>query len=77
MVRPVLEYCSTVWDPHLPKDINEFKKEQTKAVRWTMSNYNWSSSVTSMLELLPWHTLTTCRHISRLHMFINLIITIL
>ena len=77
MVRPYLEYCSTVWDPHLSKDINEFKKEQTKAARWTMSNYNWSSSVTSMLELLQWHTLTTCRHIPRLHMFTNLIITIL
>jgi len=28
MVRPTLEYCSTVWDPHFLKDINELEKVQ-------------------------------------------------
>jgi len=48
------EYCSTVWDSHLRKDINELEKVQRRAARWAMSNYSWSSSVTSMLELLQW-----------------------
>ena len=59
MVCPILEYCSTVWDPHLLKDNNKLEKVQRRAARWITSNYNWSSSVTSMLELLQWHTLTT------------------
>ena len=62
MVCPILEYGSKVWDSHLLKDINELEKVQRRATttRWTTSNYNWSSSVTSMLELLQWPTLTTC-----------------
>jgi len=45
MVRPILEYCSSVWDPHLAKDINELEKVQRRVARWTVSGYNWSSSV--------------------------------
>jgi len=45
------QYCSTVWNPHFHKDINEVEKVQRQAARWAMSDYNWSSSVTSMLEL--------------------------
>ena len=69
MVHPIIEYCSTVWDPHFFKDINELEKVQRQAARWAMSVYNWSSSVTSMLELLQWPTLSNRRYISRLHMF--------
>ena len=69
MVRPILEYCSTVWDPHFHKDIYELEKVQRQAARWAMSDYNWSSSVTSMLELLQWPTLSTRRYTSRLHIF--------
>jgi len=57
MVHPTLEYCSTVWDPHFLKDINDFEKVQRQAARWAMSDYSWSSSVTSMLEVLQWPTL--------------------
>ena len=41
MVRPILEYCSTVWDPHFHKDINELEKVRRRAPRWAMSDYNW------------------------------------
>jgi len=69
MVHPTLEYCSTVWDPYFLKDINELEKVQRRAARWAISAYNWSSSVTSMLEVLQWPTLPKRRSISRLHMF--------
>jgi len=69
MVRPILEYCSTVWDPHILKDVNELEKVQRRSARWVMSDYNWSSSVTSMLNLLQWPTLTNRRLTARLHTF--------
>jgi len=48
MVHPILEYCSSVWDLHLAKDINELEKVQRRAARWTVSDYSWSSSVTTI-----------------------------
>ena len=69
MVRPILEYCSLLWDTHLVKDINELEKVQRGAAIWTVSDYNWSSSVTTMLETLQWPTLTTRRYNSRLNNF--------
>ena len=58
MVRPIIEYCSTVWDPHFLS---------TKA-NCKMGNV-WSISVTSMLELLQWPILSNHRYTSRLYMF--------
>ena len=65
MVHPIIEYCSSVWDLHLAKDINELEKVQRGAARWTVSDYSQSSSVTTT----QWPTLTTCRHNSRLNKF--------
>ena len=40
---------------------------KSKNARWAMTDYNWSSSITSILELLKLPTLTNHRYISRLH----------
>ena len=34
LVHPKLEYTSTVWDPHLIKDINSIERVQRIAARW-------------------------------------------
>ena len=39
LVQLVLEYSSTVWDPHLIKNINEIEKVQRCAAWWVMSDY--------------------------------------
>ena len=52
LVCPILEYASPVWDPHLVKDRDQIEKVQRAAARWVSSDYRWSSSVTSMLNLL-------------------------
>ena len=72
LVRPILEYSSTVWDPHLIKNINTIEKVQRRAARWVMSDYS-QSSVTSMLDKLQWSTLHKRRYISRLQMFYKII----
>ena len=33
LVRPILEYASPVWSPHLAKDIHEIEKVQRRASR--------------------------------------------
>ena len=50
LVRPIL--FSPVWDPHLVKDRDQIEKVQRAAAHWISSDYRWSSSVSSMLNLL-------------------------
>ena len=69
LVRPILEYASPVWDPHLIKDCLEIEKVQQAAACWVSSDYCWSNSVTSMLNHLNWPTLSLCRKISKLQIF--------
>ena len=33
MIRPVLEYGSSIWSPHLKKDINQLEKVQTRCLK--------------------------------------------
>jgi len=69
LVRPIVEYASTVWDPYTIKDSNQLEKVQRSAARWALSNYDWRYSVTSMLENLNWPTLKHRRKIARLQIF--------
>ena len=74
LVRPILEYASPVWDPHLVKDRDQIEKVQRAAARWVSSDYCWSSSVSSMLNLLNWPTLFLRRKISKLQIIIIIIV---
>ena len=57
LVRPHLEYCSTVWSPHCKKDINKVKSIQRQAARFVLQRYQRRDSVTSMLKELEWKSL--------------------
>ena len=39
MVRPILEYRSSVWDPHTDKLHEELEKIQNRASRFVTINY--------------------------------------
>ena len=68
LVRPQLEYGSTVWYPHTTIDINKVEAVQRRAARWAIRDYRYTSSVTTMLKDLNWPPLDQ-RHIdSRLLM---------
>ena len=69
LVRPILEYASSVWDPHLIKDSDQIEKEQRTAAHWVTSDYGWSSSVTVMLNNLSWPTPSLHHKISKLQIF--------
>ena len=69
MVRPVLEYASTVWDPNLVQDIQKLEKVQRSASRYVFNNYERKpGTVTSLLQTLQWDTLEDRRELSRLAM---------
>ena len=38
IVRPVLEYASSVWDPYLDKNILAIEMVQMRAARWVKSD---------------------------------------
>ena len=69
LVRPQIEYCSSIWDPRKGIESNgNYKIEmvQRRAARWTMSNYDPKASVTDMLTNLGWRSLEQRRVDSRL-----------
>lgn len=69
LVRPQLEYASSVWSPHTKSNIDKIEKVQRRAVRWVKQDYSYYSSVTSMQSQLGWQTLQDRRDLSRLIMF--------
>ena len=56
-VRPLLDYSATVWDPWQKKYINQIEMVQHRAVRYIFNDYNFTSSVSSMLNQLALPTL--------------------
>jgi len=73
IVRPLLEYGSAVWEEYLQKDIYSIEMVQSRAARWVTSDYNYNSSVSTMLTNLQWPSLQHCRYITRLKIFYNMI----
>ena len=69
LVRPSLEYASSIWDPYYNTHISTIKKIQRRAVRWKLNNYNRYSSVTAMLHDLKWPTLQYRQQRARLSLF--------
>ena len=66
LIRSVLEYGATIWDPHLAKDINSLEMVQRKAARFVKHDYRRTSSVTAMLAELGWKNLADRRRELRL-----------
>ena len=69
LVRPVLEYSSTVWDPHTTTAVKKIESVQRRAARTTLNRYRRTSSVDAMLTELNWQSLADRRRIARLVMF--------
>ena len=69
LVRPHLEYSSTVWDPYYKQDIQSLEKIQRKGARFVTGDYSYQHSVTSMLDDLNWPPLEHRRKNKRLTTF--------
>ena len=57
-VRPILEYGSSVWDPHTDMLQEELEKVQNRAARFETRNYVYETgSMTGILGQLKWESL--------------------
>jgi Reverse transcriptase (RNA-dependent DNA polymerase) len=69
IVRPLVEYSSSVWDPHQSGQINSVEMIQRKGARFCLNRYNQTDSVTAMIEELSWNSLAMRRQAARLSVF--------
>ena len=60
-VRPPLEYCAPVWDPHTQNGIESLEKVQKRAARFVNNKYSREERVTPMLHDLGWQPLNERR----------------
>ena len=66
LVRPVLEYSGSVWDPSGVGLQNELEKVQNRAARFVTGNYNFEiGSMIGFFEHLKWESLKKWRRDSR------------
>ena len=73
LVRSILEYSCTVWDPYLQKDIILLESVQRRAARLVKNNYNNKSSVTEMMNSLGWKPLAERRRELRLTLLFKIL----
>lgn len=66
LLRPKLEYASSIWDPHLAYQINEIEAFQNRAKRLVFSDYSRFSSITNSKIRANLPSLQLRRTISRL-----------
>ncbi|XP_076469727.1 uncharacterized protein LOC143300058 [Babylonia areolata] len=63
-VRPILQYASSIWNPHTEQNISKFEAVQRRAARFVTRRYH-NSSPTAMLEELKWPTIQDRRRAAR------------
>jgi hypothetical protein len=66
LVRPILDYCSSVWDPHTKILINKIEAVQNRAARFVSGIYGRNTSITAIKRDLHWEELQTRRKVDRL-----------
>ena len=69
LVRPILEYSSPVWDPHMKTLAKQLEAVQNRAARFVSGVYSRKSSITSIKQELKWTDLETRRKVARLIIF--------
>ena len=70
IVRPHVEYASSVWEPHLKRHVKQIEGVQRRAARFVKNCYTRKpGTVTNLLNELNWIPLKERRTISRLTLF--------
>ena len=72
LVRPLIEYASTVWDPYTQANIQKLEMVQRRAARYVMNRQRNTSSVSDMLQRLNWRSLESRRKDARLCMMFKI-----
>ena len=74
IVRPIVEYASTVWNPSNQKKIKSIEQAQKRAARFVHNNYTdrTPGCVTNMVKSLKWENLEDRRKSARLSMLFKI-----
>ena len=72
LVRPITEYCCTVWDPNYKKYKNQLESVQIRAARFVQNRYERQAPVTEMVNNLGWDPLELRRLRARLTMLFKI-----
>ena len=76
IILPMLDYCSSIWDPYHHNAINQIEMIQHRAARF-VTNKPWRrdrrDSITAILHELNWPTLQDRRKNNRLMLFFKLV----
>ena len=73
LVRPRLEYSSSIWDPHQAKYVQKLEMVQRRAARSVMNDYSRKSSVTAMMSKLKWDSLQSRRQDNKVTLLYKLV----
>ena len=73
LCRPLLEYATEAWDPHLTKDIDALERVQSQAVRFIKNAIGRNFSVTEAREELGLELLELRRSNARGIMLVGLV----
>ena len=75
LVRPQVEYASSVWSPHTKKKKKKKKIEMTqrRAARWVKNQYSTYESVSNVLSELGWRSLEDRRYDTRMIIFYKIV----
>ena len=72
LVRSQLDYCGSIWDPHLKRDSDTIEKIQRKAARWAKGQYG-RISVTDLLRELKWQSMADRRRDQRITLLYKIV----
>ena len=61
LIRPIMEYSSTVWDPHTARNINKIEMVQRRSARFVFNNFGRTASPSEMMSQLGWESLAERR----------------
>ena len=74
IVRPLLEYATSAWDPHGKGHINALETVQRQAARFRKKEFGKEpGTVSRLMSELDWQSLETRRKISRVTMFFKMV----
>ena len=68
IVRPILEYACSVWDPYTTANEAKLESIQKRAARFVTGRYHNTSKVSNLITTLGWESLKQRRKTNRLAM---------
>ena len=73
LIRSGMEYASSIWDPHVKRNVDQLEGMQRRAVRWIVSKYSRTTSVTQLLKDLKLEPLEERRKALRLTLLYKIV----